>query len=111
MLPGNDHPDPAHGVRHQLGSASSEDVVVFKTFTLRAGKSVYMHTGRGTNTASNVYQGRGAYVWNNDHDTATLRKSSGTRVDSCSYNNSHRSYVYPRFVSGIRWLTCSAVRP
>lgn len=31
---------------------------------------------------------------NNDKDTATLRKPTGTKVDSCSYNNSGRRYVY-----------------
>ncbi|MFI9461487.1 lamin tail domain-containing protein [Streptomyces xiamenensis] len=60
----------------------------FGTFSLGAGKSVTVRTGSGKNTAANVYQNRGAYVWNNDKDTATLRKSNGTKVFSCSYNNS-----------------------
>ena len=76
-----------------LTDASSHKYT-FGRFTLGAGKSVYVHTGHGTNTSLNVYQDRSAYVWNNDKDTATLRKSTGTWVDSCSYNNSSRSYVY-----------------
>ncbi|GAA2041179.1 MULTISPECIES: lamin tail domain-containing protein [Streptomyces] len=59
----------------------------FGTFTLGSGKSVTVRTGSGKNTASNVYQNRRAYVWNNDKDTATLRKANGTKVHSCSYNN------------------------
>ncbi|WP_225848856.1 lamin tail domain-containing protein [Streptomyces sp. HPF1205] len=66
----------------------------FGSYRLGAGKSVYVHTGRGGNTALNRYQGRSWYVWNNDKDTATLRRSTGTRVDVCAYSNSHRSYVY-----------------
>lgn len=66
----------------------------FGTYWLGAGKSVQIRTGRGTNTAANRYQGRYAYVWNNDRDTATLRRSGGSLVDSCSYNNASRSYVY-----------------
>ncbi|MFI8516781.1 lamin tail domain-containing protein [Streptomyces sp. NPDC085481] len=59
----------------------------FGNYTLGKGKTVTVRTGRGTNTAANLYQGRGAYVWNNDKDTATLRKSNGTRIDTCSYNS------------------------
>jgi hypothetical protein len=66
----------------------------FGTYALGAGKSVYVHTGKGTNTSLNRYQGRAAYVWNNDKDTATLRRSTGSLVDVCSYNNSTRSYAY-----------------
>ncbi|MCL2733548.1 MAG: lamin tail domain-containing protein [Actinomycetia bacterium] len=62
--------------------------------SLAAGKSVRIHTGKGTDTAANRYQGRSWYVWNNDKDTATLRRSTGSTVDSCSYRNSRRSWVY-----------------
>jgi hypothetical protein len=75
-----------------LTDASSHQYL-FGTYTLGAGKSVEIHTGKGTNTTTNRYQGRGAYVWNNDKDKATLRKSSGTTQDTCSYNNSSRSSV------------------
>jgi hypothetical protein len=65
----------------------------FGTYSLGAGKSVYVHTGKGANTSANRYQQRSAYVWNNDKDTATLRRSTGSRVDVCSYNNASRSYA------------------
>ena len=66
----------------------------FGTYTLRAGKYVKVHTGKGSNTATNRYQGRSWYVWNNDKDTAYLSNASGTRLDSCSYNNRSASSVY-----------------
>jgi hypothetical protein len=73
---------------------ASRHVYKFTSYSLGAGKSVRVHTGKGTNTAANRYQGRSAYVWNNDRDTATLRRSTGSWVDGCSYNNASRSYVY-----------------
>ncbi|MFI9748025.1 MULTISPECIES: lamin tail domain-containing protein [unclassified Streptomyces] len=66
----------------------------FGSFTLGKGKIVTVRTGRGTNTSANVYQNRGWYVWNNDKDTATLRKSNGTRVDTCSYNSTRVDYKW-----------------
>ncbi|WP_326813975.1 MULTISPECIES: hypothetical protein [unclassified Streptomyces] len=32
-----------------------------------------------------VYQDRRTYVWNNDHDTATLRDAHGRTIDSTSW--------------------------
>jgi len=72
---------------------ASRHTYVFPSVTLGAGRSVTVHTGRGTNTTANLYQQRRWYVWNNDKDQATLRKSTGSVVDTCSYNNSRRSYV------------------
>lgn len=72
---------------------ASNHKYTFGNFTLGKGKTVTVRTGRGTNTAYNVYQGRGWYVWNNDRDTATLRKSNGTRIDTCSYNSTRVDYV------------------
>ncbi|AJF64987.1 lamin tail domain-containing protein [Streptomyces vietnamensis] len=66
----------------------------FGSFTLGAGKIVTVRTGRGTNTSANVYQNRAAYVWNNDKDTATLRRSNGTSVDTCAYNSTRVDYKW-----------------
>jgi len=65
----------------------------FGAFSLRAGASVTLHTGAGGDTASHRYWGRGAYVWNNDRDTAYLRRSTGTTVDSCSYHSTRVDYT------------------
>ncbi|MGW6390140.1 lamin tail domain-containing protein [Streptomyces sp. NPDC055103] len=66
----------------------------FGSYTLGAGKIVTIRTGRGTNTAANVYQNRGWYVWNNDKDMATLRKPNGTWVDNCWYNSTQVDYKW-----------------
>ena len=60
-------------------------VYKFGTFRLGAGKSVRVHTGKGSNTAANRYQGRGWYVWNNTHDKAILKNSAGTTVSVRSW--------------------------
>jgi hypothetical protein len=59
----------------------------FGSFTLKGHKSVYVHTGRGTNTATNRYWGSKAYIWNNTGDTAYLRYPSGSLADSCSWGS------------------------
>ncbi|MGW3951998.1 lamin tail domain-containing protein [Streptomyces sp. NPDC004752] len=58
---------------------------VFPNLRIGAGKTVKVHTGKGSDTASHTYQNRRAYVWNNTSDTATLTKASGAKVDSCSW--------------------------
>ncbi|GAA1019814.1 hypothetical protein Aple_061270 [Acrocarpospora pleiomorpha] len=74
----------------------SDHVYTFGTFTLGAGKTVTVRTGKGKNTTSTRYWGRSggtlAYIWNQSKDTAYLRNSSGTLVDSCSYNSTRDDY-------------------
>jgi hypothetical protein len=72
---------------------ASRHTYTFGTYTLGKGKTVTVRTGKGTNTAANRYQGRSAYVWNNDKDTATLKKSGGAKADTCSYNSTRVDYV------------------
>ncbi len=64
----------------------------FGAYSLGKGKTVTIRTGKGTSTAANRYQGRAWYVWNNDKDTATLKRANGTRVDTCSYNSTRVDY-------------------
>ena len=71
---------------------ASSHVYKFGTYKLGAYASVRVHTGSGTNTATNRYQGRAAYVWNNDTDTAYLRNPAGTLIHKCYYNNALVAY-------------------
>jgi hypothetical protein len=64
---------------------TSNHVYRFGTFSLGAGKSVRIHTGKGSNTATDRYQGRGWYVWNNTGDKAILRNAAGTTVSTRSW--------------------------
>jgi hypothetical protein len=69
-------------------------VYKFGTFTLGAGKSVTLHTGKGTNSATHRYWGRGAgaYVWNNTGDTAILKTPSGTTAYTCKWTSTGSGY-------------------
>lgn len=58
----------------------------FPTFTLRAGASVRLHTGRGTNSRTDLYWRQDNYVWNNSGDTAILKNRAGTRIDTCAWS-------------------------
>ena len=70
---------------------NSGHVYRFGSFTLRAGRSVTVHTGSGSNTAGHKYWAMDGYVWNNDGDRARLKKGNGTLVDSCSYSGAGSS--------------------
>jgi hypothetical protein len=59
------------------------------THLLGAGKTLYLHTGKGTNghpDSAHRYWGRTGYVWNNGGDTAILRTSTNRTIDSCKWS-------------------------
>jgi hypothetical protein len=64
---------------------ASKHVYKFPTFRLGAGKGVKVHTGKGINGLGNLYWRSSSYIWNNDGDTATLKRSNGTVASTCSY--------------------------
>jgi lamin tail-like protein len=66
-------------------------VYVFGAFKLKAGWTVTVHTGRGSNTARHRYWRSDNYIWNNDGDTAKLKNKAGTVVDKCSYSGAGSS--------------------
>lgn len=45
---------------------------------------VKVHTGSGTDTSKDLYMGRGAPIWNNDGDIATLKNENGDVIDQWS---------------------------
>jgi hypothetical protein len=67
----------------------------FGTYTLGGSKKVKVHTGNGTNSATDRYWNAGGYVWNNTGpETARLKNAAGTSIDSCSYSGNSLGYVY-----------------
>ena len=64
---------------------TSRHVYTFKTFKLKPGASVTLHSGSGTNTSTNLYWGSKAYIWTNTGDTATLKNTAGTTKDTCTW--------------------------
>lgn len=71
---------------------SAGHTYTFGKYTLRSGNTVTIKTGEGDNTGKVKYWGQGWYVWNNDSDKATLRRGSGTVMDTCSYDNDDVAY-------------------
>jgi len=67
-------------------------VYKFGTFSLGAGKSVVLRTGKGTNSSTTRYWGRSWYVWNNTGDKAYLRNASGTSMDYCAWTSTGSGY-------------------
>jgi len=57
----------------------------FPSFVLEPGKTVTIHTGSGTNTATDLYWGSGRAIWNNDGDTVYLYNSKGELIDKYSW--------------------------
>lgn len=64
----------------------------FHHLWLRGHASVIVHTGYGRDTRHDVYQDRPAHVWNNHHDTATLRDRRGHWVDTVTWNTRSRHH-------------------
>ncbi|MEO3869790.1 lamin tail domain-containing protein [Nonomuraea sp. B12E4] len=78
-------------------TSAPDHVYTFGAFTLKAGKTVTLRTGRGKDTTTTRYWNRSggttfAYIWNQSADTAYLRNASGKLIDSCSYNSSRADY-------------------
>lgn len=59
----------------------------FPTTRLGPGKSIRVHTGRGSNTPRHRYWRQGNYVWNNTGDRAVLKRANGNFVDACSWGD------------------------
>jgi hypothetical protein len=63
----------------------------FPRYRIRGGGYVKVHTGRGRDRRGDLYWGSGNFIWNNDGDTATLRKRGGGTADRCGYSGSDAS--------------------
>jgi len=62
-----------------VGDAAGHEYT-FGDVTLEPGDRVTLHTGSGTDTATDVYWNAGGPLWNNDGDTVTVETANGTRV-------------------------------
>jgi Lamin Tail Domain len=61
---------------------------ISSTELLRAGKTLYLHTGKGTDgrpDSAHRYWNRTGYIWNNGGDTAILRTGTNRTIDSCTW--------------------------
>ena len=65
----------------------SAHIYKFGTFALNPGASVTLYTGKGANSSTKRYWGSAYYIWNNSGDTAYLRSSNGTLMDTCAWTS------------------------
>ena len=77
---------------YTLRDAASHVYTFTSNFVLGAGKSVTVHTGKGTNTSTHRYWGSGNYIWNNTGDHAYLRSARGTTLDTCVWTAKGAGY-------------------
>ncbi|MFI2040129.1 lamin tail domain-containing protein [Streptomyces bottropensis] len=61
----------------------------FDHYRLDGRTTVRIHTGRGRDTDTDLYQDSRRYVWDNRSDTATLRNDRGRHIDSDSWGHHH----------------------
>lgn len=57
----------------------------FGDVTLAPGERLTLHTGSGSDTATDLYWGSDGPLWNNDGDTVTVETANGERVVTASY--------------------------
>lgn len=70
---------------HDIPRSGSVNTYRFPRFVLKPGKSVRIHTGKGSRTHSDLYWGLTYYVWGDDSDKATLQNRSGAVVSTCAW--------------------------
>ncbi len=70
---------------HDVPRTGSVNKYRFPRFKLRPGKSVRIHTGKGTKTRTDLYWGLTFYVWGDDADKATLQNRAGTIMSTCGW--------------------------
>jgi|GEM_PF-2360767 len=90
----------------KLNDAQSHSFTFPTGFTLAAGKTVRVHTGKGLNSSSDLYARSGSFIWNNTGDTATVRNSFGSIASTCKYpNTSGGVVIYGTDLTG-HYATC-----
>jgi hypothetical protein len=74
------------GHRRYEKNRTSSHIFVFPNFILRPGAIVTVHSGKGTNNATDLYWGSKSPIWNNQGDRAYLYNNNGSLVDQCSWH-------------------------
>lgn len=70
---------------YKLVDAGSNSYSFPNGFTLKAGATVTVYMGKGTNTATKLYRGK-TNILNNEGDAALVKRPNGSVADACAYN-------------------------
>jgi lamin tail-like protein len=76
---------PANNLKNWTLKDAAGHTFTFPSLSIAKGARVWVHTGKGANTRSDLYWGSGIYIWNNPGDTAALRSASGKLYDTCKW--------------------------
>jgi competence protein ComEC len=71
--------------RWTLADASGKNVFTFPALSLTPGGTLTIHSGRGTNTPTDLYWGKTVSIWRDTGDTATLRDATGSTITTYTY--------------------------
>ncbi|MGB9927602.1 MAG: MBL fold metallo-hydrolase [Methanosarcina sp.] len=66
----------------KIEDEGSKHTFTFPVYTLGPEATLTLHTGKGENSATEIYWGSGSPIWNNDGDTAYLYNSNGELVST-----------------------------
>jgi competence protein ComEC len=69
-----------------VSDESGHEYTVPDGVTVESGDQVTLHTGGGSNTATDLYWGSESPIWNNGGDTVTVRDSSSAIVIEEEYS-------------------------
>lgn len=75
----------ALGMRNWFLSDGAGKRYTFGAFSLESGDRVRVHSGKGTNTGTDLHVGSAQYIWSNTADTAGLHEPRGWLSDSCTW--------------------------
>jgi hypothetical protein len=67
-------------------------VYTFGSYCMAPGVTAYVHSGKGSDTATHLFWGSGWHIWNNTGDTAYLRTTLGP-MDYCRWTSRGDGYV------------------
>lgn len=77
---------PVHLKGWSVGEAQGR-VYTFGAVVVPVKGKITLHTGRGTDTSTDLYWNSGNHVWNNTGDQATLRDPAGRTRDLCGWGH------------------------
>lgn len=71
----------------RIRDVANHTFVFPRGYVLKARATAVIRTGKGTNTAANLYWNQGNYIWNNTGDTARLQTPADKVIDTCKYTS------------------------
>jgi len=75
----------ALNLKNWIFKDSGTNIYKFDNYLLESGKTVFLYSGPGTDTAGKLYWNSSSPIWNNEHDTLYIRDNDGLLVYLFNY--------------------------